>query len=133
MLQAVGALGLLLLAFDLRRLSWIRKLELILLASIAWALEPLWYFVVYFCAFHSPRHLIAEFRQMRPETRLTAYIVMLTITIATLAIAAVSGSHIERYADRVDIVIYQVLFIGLAALTVPHMCLLEWVGRKHHE
>ena len=132
-LQAVGALGLLLLAFDLRRLSWIRKLELILLASIAWTLEPLWYFVVYFCAFHSPRHLIAEFRQMRPETRLTAYIVVLTITIATLAIAAVSGSHIERYADRVDIVIYQVLFIGLAALTVPHMCLLEWVGRKHHE
>ena len=132
-LQATGALGVILLAFDLQRLSWIRKLELIIFAGIASSLEPLWYFVVYFCAFHSPRHLIVEFRQMRPETRLTAYIVVLTITLITLAIAAVSGSYIERYADRADIVIYQVLFIGLAALTVPHMCLLEWVGRKHHE
>ena len=70
---------------------------------------------------------------MRPEMRLTAYVVMLTITIVTLTIAAISGSHVERYAEHVNIVIYQVLFIGLAALTVPHMCLLEWVGRKHHE
>ena len=70
---------------------------------------------------------------MEKEMRFVAYIVMLLLTIVTLGVAAVSGSYMEKYYESIDIVIYQVLFIGLAALTVPHMCLLEWAGRRHRE
>jgi len=70
---------------------------------------------------------------MRRETRLIAYVVMLLLTIITLGVAAVSGAHIEKYYESVNIVMYQVIFIGLAALTVPHMCLLEWAARQHRE
>ena len=68
---------------------------------------------------------------MRKETRFAAYVVMLALTILTLGIAAVSGSHLEKYYANIDLAIYQVIFIGLAALTVPHMCLLEWAAKKH--
>jgi len=67
---------------------------------------------------------------MKKETRFKAYVVMLLTTILTLSIAAVSGSHLERYYMNIDMVMYQIIFIGLAALTVPHMCLLEWAERQ---
>jgi hypothetical protein len=70
---------------------------------------------------------------MKRETRFIAYIVMLLLTILTLGVAAVSGSHIEKYYESIDMVLYQVIFIGLAALTVPHMCLLEWAARQSRE
>lgn len=132
-LQTLGLVGGVLLIGDRKKLSIIRLIELGALAFVAFILEPLWYFVVYFCGFHSPRHLVTELRTMTQEMRFIAYIVMLLLTIITLGVAAVSGSHIERYYESIDIVIYQVLFIGLAALTVPHMCLLEWAAGRHRE
>ena len=132
-LQTLGLIGGLLLIIDHKNLSILRLSELFGLALCAFVLEPLWYFVVYFCGLHSPRHLVTEFRTMEKELRFVAYIVMLGLTIVTLGVAAVSGSHMEKYYESIDIVIYQVLFIGLAALTVPHMCLLEWAGRQHCE
>jgi len=132
-LQTLGLIGGLLLILDRKRLSIFGFSELFALALCAVVLEPLWYFVVYFCGFHSPRHLVTEFRTMTKEMRFVAYIVMLLLTIITLGVAAVSGSHMEKYYESVDIVIYQVLFIGLAALTVPHICLLEWAAGRHRE
>jgi len=129
-LQMIGATSAVLLWIDRTRLSVIRIAELFILAVSAYFLEPLWFFVVYFCGFHSPRHIVAEFRAMKKETRFKAYVVMLLTTILTLSIAAVSGSHLERYYMNIDMVMYQIIFIGLAALTVPHMCLLEWAERQ---
>lgn len=133
LLQTLGLIGGFMLLVDRKKLSILRLAELSALALVAFALEPLWYFVIYFCGFHSPRHLIAEFRTMKKETRFIAYIVMLLLTILTLGVAAVSGSHIEKYYESIDMVLYQVIFIGLAALTVPHMCLLEWAARQRRE
>ena len=130
-LQGLGVIGISLLVFDRGRISRLSAGELLILIICATSFEPLWYFVAYFCGLHSPRHLIAEFRSMRKETRFSAYVVMLAVTILTLGIAAVSGSHLEKYYASIDIAIYQTIFIGLAALTVPHMCLLEWAGKKY--
>ena len=130
-LQGLGVIGILLLIFDRGRISRLTAGELLILTICATSFEPLWYFIAYFCGLHSPRHLIAEFRTMRKETRFSAYVVMLALTILTLGIAAVSGSHLEKYYANIDLAIYQIIFIGLAALTVPHMCLLEWAGKKY--
>ena len=130
-LQGLGVIGVLLLMSDRGRISGRAAAELLILLICAVSFEPLWYFIAYFCGLHSPRHLIAEFKSMRQEARFSAYVVMLALTILTLGVAAISGSHLETYYESIDIAIYQTIFIGLAALTVPHMCLLEWAAKKH--
>ena len=128
--QAMGIAGCVLMAFEFRRLSVASLVELALLVAVAWSVEPLWYFVIYFCGLHSPRHLIPEFSKLKSSTRLNAFVVTLVTTIATLALALGVGSQIEARYQDVNILIFQLLFIGLAALTVPHMCLIEWVARR---
>ena len=128
-LQFFGVIGAFLISLEANQLSWLRWLELLLLTVAATLTNPLWYFVIYFCAFHSPRHLVSELLRMTQQQRIIAYSCILGITILTLAIAAVSGAHVEVYYDDINILIYQIVFIGLAALTVPHMCLLEWVAK----
>ena len=131
-LQALGLMGATLVFYDINKLSLLRILEICLLGLIAITLNPLWYFVIYFCGFHSPRHLAGEFQKMTQETRLVAYLVILFITIITLSIAAVSGAYLEKYYDNLDILGYQLIFIGLAGLTIPHILLLEWVARPQN-
>ena len=131
-LQIIGLIGATLILFDLTKLSVLRILEVCFLGLIATLINPLWYFVIYFCGFHSPRHLSSEFQRMTRDQKLIAYVVILLITIITLAISAISGSYLEKYYNDLNMLIYQLIFIGLAGLTVPHMCLLEWVGRKQH-
>jgi Brp/Blh family beta-carotene 15,15'-monooxygenase len=129
--MGVGGLGALLM--DLNRLTALRMAEAALLAVIAWSVEPLWYFVLYFCGLHSPRHLIPEFLRLDAGHRVTAVTVVLATTIATLALAAVVGSYVEVRYDNLNMLLFQLVFIGLAALTVPHMCLLEWVGYRESD
>lgn len=131
-LGAIGISAVTLLAIERAKLSIGRWMELSLLVSIAWLFEPLWYFVIYFCALHSPRHLFSEFRKIPEVERLVVFIIMLFITILTLALAALIGSHLEIHYEDISILMYQILFIGLAALTIPHMALLEWIG-EHDE
>ncbi len=129
LLQGLGITGLLLLCLDRGRLRRAMLVELLLLGVGALLLAPLWYFVLYFCAFHSPRHLLDEFRRLSERQRLYAGLTMLITTLAALTIAAVSGVHLSRFYESVNVMLYQLVFIGLAALTVPHMCLLEWADR----
>ena len=131
-LQLLGLTGIALVFYDINELSVLRILEVCLLGLIAALLSPLWYFVLYFCGFHSPRHLASEFQQIAREKRFVAYIVILLMTIITLVIAAISGAYFEKYYDNIDVLIYQLTFIGLAGLTVPHICLLEWAERREH-
>jgi Brp/Blh family beta-carotene 15,15'-monooxygenase len=132
-LQVMGVGGLGALLMDLNRLTVLRMAEAALLAVIAWSVEPLWYFVLYFCGLHSPRHLIPEFLRLDAGHRVTAVTVVLATTIATLALAAVVGSYVEVRYDNLNMLLFQLVFIGLAALTVPHMCLLEWVGYRESD
>ena len=130
LLQGLGILGLLLLCLDYGRLNRVLLAELLLLAAAAALLPPLWYFVLYFCALHSPRHLRDEFRRLSGQQRFYAGLTMLVTTLAALLIAAASGVHLQPFYESVNVMLYPLGFIGLAALTVPHMCLLEWAGRR---
>ena len=129
----LGVTGIIILALEWRNINIIRLSELLGLAICAWIFSPLWYFVIYFCALHSPRHLIPEFRQVKPNHRLIVYLVMLTTTIATLVIAVFAGAMFEKYYEDLNTLSYQLIFIGLAGLTVPHMLLLEWTGEAFNE
>jgi Brp/Blh family beta-carotene 15,15'-monooxygenase len=102
--------------------------ELALIGALAITLPPLAYFGVYFCLLHSSRHLRNHLPA--PDSgRRRALVVAASYTLATVALAGLVaytlGSGVE-----VDTVLLRLIFIGLAALTVPHMLLTVYVERR---
>ena len=129
LLYALTVTGGILLAPYARKFKTKQIIELALIITAGLLLSPLWYFVFFFCCLHSPRHLYSEFNHITAPQRPTALVIMTVITLITGAIAFIFIYSQMAQAVLLNQLIYQVLFIGLAALTVPHMCLLEWVGK----
>jgi Brp/Blh family beta-carotene 15,15'-monooxygenase len=124
-LQLVGTVSLTLLCFTAIRVGRARPrvaLELISLPLLAWALPPLLYFVVYFCGLHSPRHVIDLLRTIRVRHH-----VILTIVsfVTALTIAVAIGAYLWLPVADTTQRLLAIVFVGLAALTVPHMLLIE--------
>ncbi|WP_051881302.1 Brp/Blh family beta-carotene 15,15'-dioxygenase [Parvularcula oceani] len=94
-------------------------------ALLAVALPPLVFFAVYFTLLHSPRHLLRH----RGELRRGVGSVLL-YTLAALAAVIALGALLWRFApaDLSDSTI-RAVFIGLAALSVPHGALIEFDRR----
>jgi Brp/Blh family beta-carotene 15,15'-monooxygenase len=94
---------------------------------LALVLPPLVYFVAYFCFLHSPRHLIEAARLVGIGSPEQVIVRALPITCVT-----VIGAMIAVYllpSMPLSTATIQVVFIGLAALTVPHMLLVERIAR----
>jgi Brp/Blh family beta-carotene 15,15'-monooxygenase len=104
---------------------WLRKwffaAELVCLLALAAVSTPLIYFVIYFCGLHSPRHLLGLFRQAGTGARTLLVHLMVTYTAATFLLAALVWWLWPGLPA--DTAILKLVFIGLAALTVPHMML----------
>ena len=99
-------------------------LEQAILWITAAGLPPLMYFVVYFCALHSVRHFMATMRVNPDVRRAMAVAVMLSATVtlaACMVLLYVSVAHVVNLHDQ----IIRIVFIGLGALTVPHMTLVD--------
>jgi Brp/Blh family beta-carotene 15,15'-monooxygenase len=96
--------------------------ELLAAAALALLAPPLMFFIVYFCALHSARHLREGFREEHGHGRRLTVLIVATYTLAPLLMA---GAFLWATAGTVslDDQLLRVVFIGLAALTVPHMAL----------
>ena len=109
------------------RRHWLAALEFACLLLLASAALPLVYFAVYFCSLHSLRHLAGLFRQAPPIERPRLWRMAVVYTLATLALAGVLWglwAHLP-----LDTLVLKLVFIGLAAVTMPHMMLMVWVHR----
>ena len=95
------------------------------LALIFSILPPLVGFAIYFCLIHSIRHF-ASMRAMISDT-----ITKLQITKTTILFSAISWAAgliiLAQQSSNIGFepALLQVIFIGLAALTVPHMILVD--------
>lgn len=96
--------------------------ELLGAAALALLAPPLMFFIVYFCALHSARHLREGFREENGHGRGLTLLVVAAYTLAPLALAAMLLVGTAGTA-ALDEQLLRVVFIGLAALTVPHMAL----------
>ncbi len=103
------------------RLGW-AGLELAAIILLAWALPPLIFFTLYFCGLHSPRHALEVVRHYGIKP-LEAFLVSTLFTL--LAVIFASAFFISGESGAVDDKSIRIIFIGLAALTVPHMILLS--------
>lgn len=109
----------------LLRRSLVSGVELIVMAGLAVLLPPLIYFGVYFCALHSPRHFRLTAAQSSQLSRsrliaITALYTCLTLVGAVMAWTWLASADATQLSNNT----LSVIFIGLAALTVPHMCVI---------
>lgn len=93
----------------------------LLLAVGAIALHPLAYFIAYWCFLHSPRHLVIAANDLGIYSWRARFKAVLPTTLATYALALLALPFLLDVPS--DAALMQVIFIGLAALTVPHMAL----------
>ncbi|MEM6454353.1 MAG: Brp/Blh family beta-carotene 15,15'-dioxygenase [Acidobacteriota bacterium] len=102
-------------------------LELAALAAILLLAPPLIGFLVYFCVWHSARHTLETIAQSMPA-RLDLGLVRFAraaapLSLATLAFAGAAWFGLRAGGTAADPALVRVVFIGLAALTLPHMLL----------
>ena len=134
-LQAVGVLTIVLVPYVIiskskqeRTASSIEVIGLLALFAIA---PPLLGFAIYFCGVHSVRHfkhmgtMLKSTLQQFQVTRTTVIFSLMTWAVGLLVLANQSASI------GLEPALLQVIFIGLAALTVPHMILVD--GLAKHE
>ena len=114
---------------------WFRKwrstaVELALLATIFALVPPLVGFAVYFCLVHSARHVAGIISNLR------RYMSVASLCVQTMAFTLASWlagvAAVWWLADMAnpEPTVLRVIFIGLAALTVPHMILVDGFYRR---
>ena len=113
---------LVLAAFEARR-DVVTGIELAAIGALSAASPPLIAFGVFFCVMHSARHLLrvaAYASDLRPGA-------LLAVAMGPMAfvLGASTACWFVMGTVPVDARIMQLLFVGLAALTVPHMLLVE--------
>ena len=101
---------------------------LLLLVALYFILPPLWSFAIYFCCVHSFRHFRVLNTQIEggfiKSGHLGQIVLFSALPIALIFLFALQAQ------DHFSEALITGLFIGLAALTVPHMVLVDGL-RKH--
>ena len=107
---------------ELRRGHVLVAAEAAATVIVAVTAPPLVGFTVYFCGMHSARHLLRTADRVQLSWRQLALLACLPLvgTVATGFLAWRLLAHLPM-----DVVMIRVVFIGLAALTVPHMAIVE--------
>jgi len=103
--------------------------ELLFTAGLFAVFRPLAAFLFYFCFVHSVRHITDLGASRFPECGRRAFLWLLReslpFTVATSALAAIVCFVFARYSAY-DETMIRAIFLGLSALTVPHMILTAW-------
>lgn len=102
-------------------------LNLWVLIVIALLLPPLVSFALYFCIWHSRGHMLRLWNSLQPSGRYGASREALIYTVLAWGVGFIlfyylSGSPKES--------ILKLTFIGLAALTLPHMILVDFLDKR---
>jgi beta-carotene 15,15'-dioxygenase len=107
------------------RKDWLTCVEIACVGLLAVLAPPLVAFTVFFCGMHSARHIMRTFDY---SGKSSAYLLIASALGPMSAIVTVSFGAWFVFRDTpLDARIIQIVFIGLAALTVPHMALVEQV------
>jgi Brp/Blh family beta-carotene 15,15'-monooxygenase len=114
------------------RADWLASLELFSVAALATLLSPMLAFALFFCAMHGARHML-RVKAFSGHASLPS---LLRVAVLPMLALILGASLAWQWMPEVSVSarVVQLLFVTLAALTVPHMCLVErvrlggWVG-----
>jgi Brp/Blh family beta-carotene 15,15'-monooxygenase len=115
------ALGVILLAW----IDWLGAMEIASVVLLSVAAPPLIAFTLFFCGMHSARHIL---RTIDYSGSLSRRLLALSALLPMIGVAVVSAlAWWFLKGKSLDERLIQIVFVGLAALTVPHMALVERV------
>ena len=133
----LAAFGLLIVLLAYFVLAWwrpplrIRFAELVGLGLTFYFLPPLVGFTLYFCGVHSLRHLRYTWAELRARSYAPSTLVLLALFFTLVSwIAGILVFWQMPSVAIMDGAILRIIFIGLAALTVPHMLLVDGLFRR---
>ncbi|MCX5764902.1 MAG: Brp/Blh family beta-carotene 15,15'-dioxygenase [Gemmatimonadetes bacterium] len=98
-------------------------LELTAVGLLVLCAPPLLGFTIFFCGMHSTRHIIRALSMVEPRKRTAVAAAGVVPMIGVIGLGALLW--ILAGSRPVETKLIQLLFVGLAALTVPHMALVE--------
>lgn len=109
-----------------------RSIQIVLLVLLAWLTTPLLYFFIYFCFAHSVRHYslvwtLADSGRRRPLLLSAGILTSVSVIIGAIAVSLMPPDM------TIDDRLLSALFVGLAALTVPHLLVIEVCKRRHQQ
>ena len=115
------AIGVILLAWS----DWLGAMEIASVVLLSVAAPPLIAFTLFFCGMHSARHIL---RTIDYSGSLSRRLLALSALLPMIGVAVVSAlAWWFLKGKSLDERLIQIVFVGLAALTVPHMALVERV------
>lgn len=103
--------------------------EITALATVCWLAPPLLAFTIYFCGWHSARHTLETAEALMPGSLRAALanFALLAAPLSAVTVVMAAGAwgllRVSTPSLQTAPALLQVVFIGLAALTVPHMAL----------
>ena len=106
-------------------------IEILFLLLLFYIFDPLLSFAIYFCFFHTYKHLKHLIKNIYLELNNKNFVIYSTLIFTV--ISWLGGLIIVYYlAQNFSLYesIIKVIFIGLAALTLPHMILVDLVYRR---
>ena len=115
-------------SFALVKRQWSSAMELTALVLIGIFAPPLVFFIIYFCSLHSPRHLREHFQRADASEHKRLWRMLIVYTLATLLLIIPMLWLWSSVSLSESIV--RLVFVGLAAVTVPHMMLMVYAESK---
>ena len=118
-------IGIAVAAVGCARLDWLAGVEIASVGLLSVLTPPLVAFTIFFCGMHSARHIL---RTVDYSGRSSPYLLISASVAPMLAFLVLLGAALLWLRDiPIEIRVIQLVFVGLAALTVPHMALVERV------
>ena len=117
--------GLVLAAIDRMQSDWLSSIEIAALGLLATLAPPLVAFTVFFCFMHSARHILRTMDYFDQISLPRMVFAAATPMGGTVILSVVAWNSFGNTA--IDVHVSQLVFVGLAALTVPHMAIVERV------
>lgn len=99
------------------------SLEMVSVLALAVLAPPLIAFTMFFCAMHSVRHILRTRQYSEKGSFRHLFLVALPPFLLALTATASGGYFLQ--SESFDARVVQLLFVSLAALTVPHMMLVD--------
>jgi Brp/Blh family beta-carotene 15,15'-monooxygenase len=119
------AVGLLVATAERCRRDRLTALEFAAVGILAFVAPPLLAFTLFFCGMHGARHILRSFSYSgRDSWRLVS--LAASLPMLGVGLASAGAWHVLKDTP-LDARVVQIVFVGLAALTVPHMALVERV------